>query len=109
MELKLPVPVPRITDTVPAPLLAIAKSALLSPLKSSLIMEYGLLPLGKFVAVPNVPDPEPINMEVLIEQLRLTIAISGFVSPLKSALAIDVGALVVPIVILVGAPKLPVL
>lgn len=72
--------------TLPLEMCAMAKSSLPSPLKSLVIMKYGLRPVATSMSGPNVPLPLPKSTETFDAVLLVT-AISGLPSPLKSPTA----------------------
>ena len=104
---KLPVPSPNRIDTLPEslidPLLATARSSLLSLLKSPTAIETGVSPAEKLAAVPKPPAPSPMRIETFVEPEFAT-ARSGLLSALKSPSATACGF--VPTEILAAGAKL---
>ncbi len=92
-------------------LFATAKSGFKSPLKSPMLTEMGLVPVGKSTWVAKVGVVAPVGvvlsrMEALLPELFAT-AKSGFKSPLKSPMLTEMGPLPVGKVTWVAKPSTP--
>ena len=64
---KLPVPSPSRIETVLELKLATARSGRPSALKSSVVTEWGAVPVVKSVFAPKLPVPAPSRIETVLE------------------------------------------